>query len=88
MVALVATGCGGSHLSGRAIYVQRCATCHTLSGHDTGVSGGDLVHPSLDLKTIESFTAAMPVQPKLSHGDVEAVARYVQQVAAQRRAHP
>jgi mono/diheme cytochrome c family protein len=88
MVALVATGCGGSHLSGRAIYVQRCAKCHTLSGRDTGVSGGDLVHPSLDLKTIESFTAAMPVQPKLSRGDVEAVSRYVQQVAAQRRAHP
>ena len=88
MLALVATGCGGSHLSGRAIYVHRCAQCHTLTGHDTGASGGDLVHPSLDLKTLESFTAAMPVRPKLSRGDVEAVARYVQQVTAQRRTRP
>jgi mono/diheme cytochrome c family protein len=86
MLALVTAGCGGSHLSGRAVYVQRCAQCHTLTGHDTGASGGDLVHPKLDLKTLESFTAAMPVRPKLSRGDVEAVSRYVQKVAAQRRA--
>jgi mono/diheme cytochrome c family protein len=88
MVALLATGCGSSHSSGRAIYVQRCAQCHTLTGRDTGVSGGDLVHPGLDLKTLESFTAAMPVRPKLSRADVEAVSRYVQQVAAQRRTQP
>lgn len=88
MLALVTTGCGGSHLSGRAIYVQRCAECHTLNGRDTGASGGDLVHPSLDLKTLESFTAAMPVRPKLTRADVEAVSRYVQQVSAQRRTQP
>jgi mono/diheme cytochrome c family protein len=65
--------------------VQRCAQCHTLTGRDTGASGGDLVHPRLDLRTLESFTAAMPVRPRLSHGDVEAVSRYVQQVGDQVR---
>jgi hypothetical protein len=30
----------------------------------------------------------MPVRPKLSRADVEAVSRYVQQVAAQRRTQP
>ena len=87
-LALVTAGCGGSHLSGRAIYVQRCAQCHTLNGRDSGLSGGDLVYPKLDLKTLESFTAAMPVKPKLTQADVEAVSRYVQDVTARARRQP
>ena len=87
-VAVAAAGCGGSHLSGRAIYVQRCAQCHTLTGRDTGVSGGDLVHPSLDLRMLESFTAAMPVKPKLTQADVAAVSRYVLDVTARARRQP
>lgn len=79
-------GCGSSHLSGRAIYVQRCAQCHTLTGRDSGLAGGDLVYPKLDLKTLESFTAAMPVKPTLTPADVEAVSRYVQDVTARARA--
>ena len=85
---LALAGCGGSHLSGRAVYVQRCAQCHTLSGHDTGASGGDLVYPALSLETLESFTAAMPVKPKLSQADVVAVSRYVQDVTARLRRQP
>jgi mono/diheme cytochrome c family protein len=85
LVAILA-GCGGtSGLDrGRAVFRRDCSDCHTLSGHDTTASGGDLAMGDLSISVLASFARVMPVQ--LSTGDVGAVAAYVR--AAQTRRHP
>jgi mono/diheme cytochrome c family protein len=80
-VVLAATlaGCGGDHSSsrGRAIFARDCASCHTLTGHDTNASGGDLRVGRLDAAAIASFARVMPVEPRLDSAELRAVAAYV-----------
>jgi hypothetical protein len=92
LVVTALAGCGSSghpHAAtldrGRAVFAQRCAACHTLTGHDTQVRGGDLAIARLSAAEIAGFAHVMPV--RLSPGDLAAVAAYVHSVAA-RRASP
>jgi mono/diheme cytochrome c family protein len=68
-------GCGGQSVSGRAVFSRACAGCHTLTGHDTNVDGGDLGRSRLTVAQIESFTRVMPV--RLTPAQVHAVSAYV-----------
>ncbi|MBV8079254.1 MAG: cytochrome c [Actinobacteria bacterium] len=74
---IAAAGCGGPTAldRGRAIFTRDCSSCHTLTGHETAVAGGDLAVVSMSLADLASFTRAMPV--RLSPGEVRAVAAYV-----------
>jgi mono/diheme cytochrome c family protein len=77
-VALVAAGCGsGSHVSGRAVFARSCSGCHTATGRDTNVDGGDLSVGKLTVSEVESFGAIMPVHPKPTKAELHAVALYV-----------
>jgi mono/diheme cytochrome c family protein len=72
----VAAACGGGpSVSGRAVFSRACANCHTLTGHDTNVDGGDLAVGRLSVREVESFTRIMPVH--LSRDELRAVSRYV-----------
>ena len=75
-LALLA-GCGGQRVSGRNVFQRACSGCHTLTGHDTPISGGDLGANRLTIPQIESFVAVMPVRPKLTRDQTRAVAAYV-----------
>lgn len=76
-LVLVLAGCGSQSVSGRAVFDRACAGCHTLTGHDTSIDGGDLGANRLTVPQLESFVAVMPVRPKLSRAQVHAVAAYV-----------
>ena len=76
--ALLLAGCGGrSTAHGRAVFERSCAQCHTLTGHDTNVPGGDLRVGRLTTAEIASFVRVMPIRPPLDARDTQAVARYV-----------
>lgn len=75
-LALLA-GCGGQSVSGRAVFHRACSGCHTLTGHDTAVAGGDLGAGRLTVAQIESFVGVMPVHPRLTRAQMHAVAVYV-----------
>ena len=62
---------------GRQIYTHSCSNCHTLTGHDTHASGGDLLEADLSVADLASFARTMPVTPPLTASDAEAVARYI-----------
>jgi len=84
-VAFFAAGCGGHarHAdTGRSIYEQDCAGCHTLSGRERGSIGGDLVNANLGVADIASFAVEMPTPRRLTKTQGDAVARYVDAVAA------
>ena len=84
-VAFLAAGCGGHarHAdTGRSIYEQDCAGCHTLSGHERGSIGGDLVNANLGVADVASFAVEMPTPRRLTRTQANAVARYVDAVAA------
>ena len=87
-VAFFAAGCGGHarHLeTGRSIYEQDCAGCHTLSGRERGSIGGDLVNANLGVADTASFALEMPTPRRLTKTQADAVAQYVDAVAALRR---
>lgn len=73
----VLAGCGGQSGSGRAVFHHDCAGCHTMTGHDTSISGGDLGATGLTIRQLESFTRVMPLRTKLSRAQVHAVAVYI-----------
>jgi mono/diheme cytochrome c family protein len=84
-VAFVAAGCGGHARHpdlGRSVYEQDCAGCHTLSGRERGSIGGDLVNANLGVVDIASFALEMPTPRRLTKTQADAVARYVDAVAA------
>jgi mono/diheme cytochrome c family protein len=64
------------------VFASSCADCHTLTGHDTRSSGGDLAVAKLSEATILSFVRVMPV--RISAADGRAVAAYVAAVAGHR----
>jgi mono/diheme cytochrome c family protein len=59
------------------IFERSCASCHTLTGHDTSAAGGDLRATRLTAADVASFARVMPVHPPLSAADARAVGRYV-----------
>jgi mono/diheme cytochrome c family protein len=77
--AALLAGCSGGHSTarGRHVFVRSCAGCHTLTGHDTGASGGDLRATRLSAADVTSFARVMPIRPPLSAADARAVGRYV-----------
>ena len=75
LALVLLTGCGGQSVSGRAVFDRACSDCHTLTGHDTNIDGGDLGANRLTVAQIESFVRVMPVH--LSAAQTRAVARYV-----------
>ena len=79
LLLLAAAGCGGGSRNsrGHAIFEQECSSCHTLTGHDTRIDGGDLAIARLRVADIASFARVMPVRRPLSNADAVAVARYV-----------
>jgi mono/diheme cytochrome c family protein len=83
LIVVLVSGCGSgaSSIRGHEVFGRACASCHTLQGHDTGASGGDLAVGRLSLQDVVSFTRQMPV--RLSDADVRAVSAYV--VARERR---
>ena len=83
--AFFAAGCGGHarHAdTGRSIYEQDCSGCHTLSGRERGSIGGDLVNANLGVADVASFAMEMPTPRRLTKTQADAVARYVDAVAA------
>jgi mono/diheme cytochrome c family protein len=88
-VALAVAGCGseahGSAASGRSIFANECARCHSLAGRENDAPGGDLAIPKLTVKDIASFARVMPTRKRLSRAEVQAVAAYVADVARAKR---
>jgi mono/diheme cytochrome c family protein len=82
------TACGGgdgrdSVVRGHDIFVRSCASCHTLTRHDTRARGGDLGQAKLSIRAIDGFVRVMPV--RLSDEETKAVAAYVHAEAGRRR---
>ena len=77
--ATVLAGCSGarSSSSGRAVFARFCAQCHTVTGHETNASGGDLRVGRMSVTAVASFVRVMPVHPRLDREQTQAVARYV-----------
>jgi mono/diheme cytochrome c family protein len=86
-LALLLCGCGGHGSTGeehrlargRTVFAHSCTGCHTLTGHDTRASGGDLAIGRLTTAELASFVRVMPV--RLSPADVDAVAAYLRAIA-------
>jgi mono/diheme cytochrome c family protein len=75
-VALATAGCGGSQLArGHHVFATRCTGCHTLTGHDTSVDGGDLGVGCMTAAQVASFARVMPV--RLTRRQTRDVAAYV-----------
>lgn len=79
LAGLALSGCGrhASPSAGARIFARSCSDCHTLTGHDTQVDGGDLIPLSASLAQIESFVRAMPLRPRLTPAEIAVVSRYV-----------
>lgn len=82
MLVALSVGCGSTSKvdRGRAVFRHDCSGCHTVTGRDRDVPGGDLAIAKLDASDIASFVRVMPV--RLSAADVDAVAAYVHATAA------
>jgi mono/diheme cytochrome c family protein len=76
---LAACGCGSTATSSSRIFDRSCGHCHTLTGHDTNATGGDLGLGTLTVAQIASFTRVMPTHPALTATQIDVVARYVAQ---------
>lgn len=64
------------------MFASACSGCHTLTGHDTHVSGGDLAIEALSVADIESFVRVMPVH--ITPAEVAEVAAYVHSAEVRR----
>jgi mono/diheme cytochrome c family protein len=62
---------------GHAIFEHDCSSCHTLTGHETRVDGGDLAIADLRVADIASFARVMPLRQPLTQRDALIVARYI-----------
>jgi len=85
-LTLLLCSCGGHKQAhpalqqrGRTVFTAACASCHTLTGHDSRARGGDLAIATLSASDIASFVRVMPVH--LSRADVTAVSAYVHAAA-------
>jgi mono/diheme cytochrome c family protein len=86
VAGLALAGCGGGTpvSRGHAIFTQQCSSCHTLTGRETDVDGGDLAIARMSVADLVSFARVMPLRHPLSRTDALAVARYVHTRAAAR----
>jgi hypothetical protein len=64
------------------LFEHDCASCHTVSGHETSVQGGDLAIGRMSVADIASFARVMPLRRPLTQRDALTVARYVRARAA------
>jgi len=64
---------------GRELFVDACAACHTLTGHDTRADGGDLGLLRLTRAQMLSFERIMPTPP-ISSNQRSKIASYVVRV--------
>ncbi len=78
-VATVLAGCSSARTSdpGRTVFARFCAECHTVTGHETHASGGDLRVGRMSVTAVASFVRVMPIRPRLDSEQTQAVARYV-----------
>jgi mono/diheme cytochrome c family protein len=87
--AALLTGCGAARApaprpSGRVLFGQACAACHSLSGvEDPRRQGGDLLHFHATRTQLHELTAEMPVRRTLTEAQLRAVVGYV--LAVERR---
>ena len=65
---------------GRRIFAEQCAGCHTVTGHEQGAVGGDLVLAHLGEKDLASFARVMPTKRPLTPAETRAVAAYINSV--------
>lgn len=79
-------GCGSPSAlqRGHAVFERDCSSCHTVTGHETTVDGGDLAISRLSVANLVSFVRVMPLRHSLTRADAVAVARYVRSRAARR----
>jgi mono/diheme cytochrome c family protein len=86
VIAATVAGCGGggavAGISGPAVFVNHCATCHSLSGSSAPQQqGGDLRHLRLPRAELLQYSAEMPpVHGRLSPPELRAVVSYLQSV--------
>lgn len=72
----------GAAARGKAVFASACAGCHTVTGHDTDVPGGDLAMTKLSVADIESFARVMPVH--VTRQEIADVAAFVHLAEARR----
>ena len=84
-VATVVAGCGSSagqpRATGRALFAEDCAVCHSLTGHSSPrQQGGDLLGFRMTRAQMLEFVREMPVPHRLSSADEDTVADYVRSI--------
>lgn len=98
LLAAAIGGCGGGSagnsrggiehatVSGRVVFAQHCAVCHSISGRlSRGQQGGDLRGLHLPRNELVQFTVEMPVIRRPLHSrEVQAVVDYMQALARRR----
>jgi mono/diheme cytochrome c family protein len=86
-IAAVAAGCGSSagqpRATGRALFAEDCAVCHSLTGHASPrQQGGDLLGFQMTRSQMLEFVREMPISHRLSSAQQETVADYVRAAEA------
>jgi mono/diheme cytochrome c family protein len=82
-LAVALAGCGAGAPSGRAVFAQACASCHSLSGRENPHrQGGDLLAFHSTAAQMLQFTREMPVRRALTPRQLAAVVRYVRAAEA------
>ena len=87
-VIVATTGCGGNPgakperssvalSTGAKIFQRACGACHTLTGHDTQVDGGDLGLLHGTVSEVADFSQIMPARHPLTAIEIRQVAEYV-----------
>ncbi|HWD68918.1 MAG TPA: cytochrome c [Solirubrobacteraceae bacterium] len=73
-------------ISGRAVFAEHCAVCHSISGQLSRVQqGGDLRGLRLPRSELVEFTVEMPViHRRLRPREVQAVVDYMRSMARRR----
>jgi cytochrome c biogenesis protein CcdA len=77
LLGVGAFGLRGGSPDGRSVFASSFAGCHTLGRGATPAPGGDLAGYRLTAADVASFAAVMPVHPRLSRAEIDAVAAYV-----------
>jgi mono/diheme cytochrome c family protein len=76
----------GANVSGRALFAEHCAICHSISGNPySRKDGGDLRGLQLSRVELVQFTAEMPAAGgRLTGAQVQAVVDFLQALALRR----
>lgn len=83
--ALALSGCGVASSArpptGRALFVQACSACHSLTGADNPhLQGGDLLHFRSSRGQLVQFAREMPVRRALTPSQLQTVVDYVREI--------